>query len=268
MTGSRCHYSGHRDHAIVSYLFGDDAEFDSAERIDFEEHLATCDQCRREIDAFNDVRASLAEWSPPGLRTHIGSLFPTSDAGATSDHGPRWRAMPVWAQTAAALLCVGVAAGVANLDVRYDAEGLRVRTGWLSAAPEGGAAAVAGGTGEAPWRADLVAVEQRVRADVRAATLPPAGPTAGADPATAPITPEALRRVRALIDESERRQQRELALRLAETVRDVNAQRQADLARIDRNIGLVQNTTGREMMRQRSEMLNYLTVRTSSQRPQ
>ena len=84
---------------------------------------------------------------------------------------------------------------------------------------------------------------------------------------TAPLGPEALRRVRALVEESERRQQRELALRLGEAVREVNVQRQADLVRIDRNIGAMQNNTGREMLRQRSEMLNYVTVRTAA-RPQ
>ena len=88
-----------------------------------------------------------------------------------------------------------------------------------------------------------------------------------ANPADA-LDNEALRRVRALVDESERRQQRELALRLAEAVREVNAQRQADLVRIDRNIGAMQNNTGREMLRQRNEMLNYVSFRTSSRRPQ
>ena len=60
-----------------------------------------------------------------------------------------------------------------------------------------------------------------------------------------------MRRVRALIDESERRQQRELALRVAEVVRDVNAQRQADLVKIDRSLGFIQNSTSASMMKQR-----------------
>jgi len=91
----------------------------------------------------------------------------------------------------------------------------------------------------------------------------------GAAPASPSVTSnETLRRVRALVDERERRQQRELALRLAEAIRDINAQRQADLVRIDRNIGAMQNNTGREMLRQRNEMLNYVSLRTSSQRPQ
>ena len=45
-----------------------------------------------------------------------------------------------------------------------------------------------------------------------------------------------MRRVRALLEESEKRQQRELALRVAEVLRDVNAQRQADLMKIDRSL--------------------------------
>jgi hypothetical protein len=178
--------------------------------------------------------------------------------------------MPVWAQTAAALLCVGVAAGIANLDIRYGADGLRMRTGWL-AAPAGSERSDAGGAeGSAPWRAEMAAFEQRLRADLgtSGAAAQPAPPVVAAVNAAPALSLEALRRVRTLVEESERRQQRELALRLAEAIRDVNAQRQADLVRIDRNIGAVQNNTGREMLRQRSEMLNYVTVRTSLQRPQ
>jgi ubiquinone biosynthesis protein UbiJ len=66
-----------------------------------------------------------------------------------------------------------------------------------------------------------------------------------------------MRRVRALIDETEKRQNRELALRIGEVLRDVNAQRQADLVRIDRSLGLVQNDLGVEVLKQR-QSLNYL----------
>ena len=64
-------------------------------------------------------------------------------------------------------------------------------------------------------------------------------------------------RVRALLEESEKRQQRELALRVAEVVRDVNAQRQVDLRNIDRTLGLVRNDLGVEVMKQR-QSLNLL----------
>jgi hypothetical protein len=157
---------------------------------------------------------------------------------------------------------MGVAAGLANLQVRYDANGLQVSTGWMSASPapasrETGVPAVpAPSGGDAPWREELAALEERLRAVLPSAT------------AANTLNDETLRRVRVLVDDSERRQQRELALRLAEAVREANVQRQADLVRIDRNIGAVQNNTGREMIRQRNEMLNYVTVRTALQRPQ
>ena len=74
-----------------------------------------------------------------------------------------------------------------------------------------------------------------------------------------------LKQVRALIANSERRQQLELALRVGDVINDVQAQRRADLLKIDRSIGLIQNSTGMEVLRQR-EMLNSLAVRVSSQK--
>ena len=69
-------------------------------------------------------------------------------------------------------------------------------------------------------------------------------------------TPDAdvLRRVRALVDESEKRQQRELALRVAEVMRDVNAQRRTDLVNIDRMLGFVQDKVGVEVMKDRQRL--------------
>ena len=72
-----------------------------------------------------------------------------------------------------------------------------------------------------------------------------------------------LRRVQALIEQSEQRQQRELALRLAQVVRDVDAQRRADLLRVDQNLGQLEGQTGAAAAQQR-ELLNYL-VRVSEQ---
>lgn len=251
-----CHYAGNRDHAIVSYLYGDDGEFDRAERAAFEAHLTVCDRCREELASLGGVRASLLGWSPPGFESILGTRDERSSAPRQNGW---WREVPVWAQTAAALLCLATAAGIANLDVRYDANGLHVRTGWLAAPADSGSSSV----DAAPWRAELDALEARLRDDVRQASIG-ANTTSTSNAAAAgnEISPEAIRRVRALVDQSERRQQRELALRLAEAMREVTAQRQADLVRIDRNIGAVQNSTGLEMLRQRNEML----VRTASQR--
>ena len=68
---------------------------------------------------------------------------------------------------------------------------------------------------------------------------------------------DTLKRVRSLLDESEKRQQRELALRVAEVLRDVNAQRQADLVKIDRSLGQMNNDLGVQVLQQR-QSLNYL----------
>ena len=71
-----------------------------------------------------------------------------------------------------------------------------------------------------------------------------------------------MRRVRTLLHDSEQRQQRELALRVAEVARDVQAQRQSDLVRIDRTLGVPQNNTGLAVRRQ-EQLLNSLAVRVS-----
>ena len=111
------------------------------------------------------------------------------------------------------------------------------------------------------WRADLAAAEDRLRAEFRqlgASHEAPARPVVE----RASVDKETIASVRSLVAESERRQQRELALRVAEVFKDVQAQRQADLVKIERNLGLLQNTTGIEVARQR-EMINSLAVRVS-----
>ena len=80
--------------------------------------------------------------------------------------------------------------------------------------------------------------------------------------ASATADADLLRRVRAIVDESEKRQQRELALRVAEVFRDISAQRQADLVKIDRTLGTMENNLGVEVMRDRQK-LNSLIIRTS-----
>jgi hypothetical protein len=76
---------------------------------------------------------------------------------------------------------------------------------------------------------------------------------------------ELMRRVRTLVDESERRQKLELALRvgeIVEIVRDVNAKRQTDLRRINQSLGLFEGKTTLEVNRNR-EILNYVAQRVS-----
>src|SRR5262249_3899765 len=97
-------------------------------------------------------------------------------------------------------------------------------------------------------QADLSALEHRLHSEM--AQMRSTGETTSGDA-------RILERVRAMIQDSEQRQQRELALRTSEVVRDVDAQRRVDLTRIERTFGQMDGTTGAEVEQQR-QMLNYL----------
>ena len=238
MTDITCTYTGDREQTLIAYLYDD---IDPAERASFDAHLPTCERCRRDLAALGGVRQQLKRWEPPA---NPQSAFRNPQSR---------RQIPVWAQVAAAMLVFGASLGMANLDVHHDASGWTVRTGWLKSSPA--PVAQAKPAEDAAFKTELTALEQRLRAEFRAAQ---AAPASSPQPARATTNDaDTLRRVRALLDESEKRQQRELALRVAQVMRDVGAQRQADLSKIDRNIGYVQNQTGVEILKQR-EMVNYL----------
>ena len=254
MNDISCTYGGDRQQTLIAYLYDD---IDPAERSVFDAHLVTCGRCRRDLDALDGVRTQLARWSPP--EPDFESIRNRQSAIGTHRSTSWWRAVPAWAQVAAALLFLGVSAAIANLDVRYDRNGLTVRTGWSKAASPTAADAPGAANraaAQAPWRADLTTLEAQLRSEIRSARAA-APQSLQIKSAAAPTDADVLRRVRALVDESERKQQRELALRIAELFRDVNAQRQVDLTKIDRNLGFIQNSTGVEMMKQR-ETINYL----------
>jgi hypothetical protein len=270
-----CGYTGDREAMLMSYLYG---EIAPADREAFEQHLATCARCRTELNGLDDVRGQLVRWSPPepnfnAPRRQATIVVPReiTDRGEPESAGASrlvgWRALPAWAQVAAALLVFGVAAGMANLDVHYDSSGLTIRTGWMtnrvSSATAVNPAALAS-KGESPaWRAELTALEQQLRSELRASQLHSPPVAAQMSRASTPDA-EIMRRVKALLDESERRQQNELALRMGEVIRDLNLQRQADLRKIDQNFGLFQDRTGVEVLRNRQK-LDYILQRVSQQ---
>jgi len=277
MNDTRCGYAADRDETLVAYLYDD---ITSTERSSFEAHLAKCARCRGELDELRSVRQRLTRWTPP-VRG-VGSR----ESVVESRRG-WWREMPAWAQVAAALLVLGVSAAVANLNVHYGSDGITIRTGWTRAARDAGDVArgfsrAGSGTGtdaqlklrateadaaaatdarlkpratDAPWRDDLAALERQLRTELRssAAAARPVGVRTGSS-----NDDEIVRRVRALIAESERRQQRELALQIAGVLNDVNVGRAADLARIKQTLGALENTTGAELFKQRQQMVNYL----------
>jgi hypothetical protein len=249
MTDMLCGYID-RDETIVAFLYDD---LDAGRRRDFEAHVLTCAVCREEVAGLQSVRTQLARWEPPAVVSRQSSV-------ASPGRQSWWRTMPAWAQVAAALLFVGVSAGIANLDVRYDQNGLTVRTGWSNGSGGSGGSGRSGRSSgsdvalaaqEAPWRSDLAALEQQLKTEFHASQVSSSiGPQSVRAASSADA--ETLRRVRALLEESEKRQQRELALRVAEVLQDVNRQRQADLVKVDS----MQNRLGVEVLQQR-QSLNY-----------
>jgi hypothetical protein len=227
---------------LVAFLYG---ECTVDEQRVVEAHLAGCEACRTEFDALRTLRGQLAEWAPPDevldFRVVRGDGSPVAPAR------PWWRA-PAWAFAAAAVLVLAAAAAIAHVEIRYDADGFVVRTGWSDGAAPAAPVMVqpAAATVEAaPWRDDLAALEASLRRELAAASASPAADV------------ELLREVRALVAASEDRQQREQALQLAQLVNDVEQQRRADWSRIQSGFARLEDLTGAGVAQQR-EMLDYV----------
>jgi hypothetical protein len=253
-------YCGNPD-ALVSYLY-EDGPADA--RLGFEAHLRECARCADEVASLRAVRKDMAAWTPP--ETVLDFRIVRHPVPVPRRWG--WMtAMPAWAQLAAASLVIGVAAGVSGLDVQYGKDGLTVRTGWSRPAesrPAAAASLASAGGAEAPWRADLVALKEQMRDEMRQAAAAPAARAVSAPvstvanrPAQAMSDEEFMARVRQLIEASETRTQKEMALRLAEVVRDVDTQRRADMRRVADGLGVLEGRTGAAVAQQR-EMMNYL----------
>ncbi len=155
-----------------------------------EAHLANCADCRADLDAFTGVRTALAEWDAPALGVHFRVVAEPAERKRT---WPRWwTAVPM---AAAAVLVLAAAAALANLEVRRDAGGLVLRTGWgkvdaVSTAPQASSGSpatsglsVASATAPEAWRTELAALEQRLLRELSkpaATSVATAMPAAGA----------------------------------------------------------------------------------------
>lgn len=255
---------------LLSYLYD---EGDAGERQAFEAHLRECAACEREVREFTALRTGLAQWAPPDA---VLDFRIVRDQPARSWRS--WLTLPVlpgWAQLGAAAVLVGVAVGISGLEIRYDSAGVTVRTGWQQqhqqAAPpavQGPVvpATVASATPDAtPWRSDLAAVEARLRRELQTPVAAGGGATQLASARSTALTDEAfLERVRELIAASEERQNREMALRMTQVVRDVDTQRRTDFARLTDGMGVIEGRAVSAVAQQR-QMIDYL-MRVSSQR--
>jgi hypothetical protein len=269
-----CGYTADRDETLVAYLYG---EIDPNQRSAFEAHLATCERCRHELTMMQGVRDQLQAWTVPETTPSVIHDVRSEPDAATVRRPGAWgllREIPAWAQVAAALVFLGVSAGLANLTVRYDQNGVTILTGWsrtqatAATATDAGAerrASAMGATAEAPWRADFDALEGRLKAELTSSRA--VAPLRADSPASShAVDTETVRQVRALVRESERKQQNELALRIAEVMREFDTKRGADLVNINQTLRAMQSNTGIEVLKQREALsrLDYL-VRTSGQ---
>jgi hypothetical protein len=242
--------------ALVAYLYG---EAEAEERRGVEAHLRVCPECRSELEAWQATRRNLTAWTPPEQR-------PAFRLGLVPVERPFASLYRAWGVAAAAVLVLAASAAVANLQIQYGPQGVSVRTGWQAPAVPASAPAVLPASQSvrpAPdvWRVELAAVEARLRRELTERST--SASLVSAPPSSRPQA-EVLRRVQQLIEESESRQQRQLALRMSELLRDVEVQRRSDLVRIQQGLSQVEGITGAEAARQR-EVLNYL-VRVSQQR--
>ena len=264
---------------LVTYLYGEDLP---EEHRRIARHLATCGACREEAAALGAVRAGLAAWPAPGLDVHMQVARMAPQPRPSWTEMWRWVRHPAFGLAAAATLVLGLAAGLSNLEVGYGAQGVVVRTGGPrgpSADPPAAATRVSlpstgadRGTAAAPWRAELATLERQLRLEFAAqAHASPAGPvppgpmSARAGRSVTGADPELRRLVQRLIDESEVRQQQNLALRVAELSRDFDLQRRSDLVRIEQGLGRLEGQTQAEAARTR-QLVNYM-MRVSQQPP-
>ena len=241
------------DHgALVSYLYDECAP---NERRAISAHVAICRECAEELTSLGATREQLATWTPP--EAQLGFRIVSDSPSSTVLRPSRWwqKPMPAWAQAAAAALifATGVTLGALR-GVTSPAD--RGPTGPVAQQPN---ATLAANT-TAVTKADLAALEQRLRSELsqgRSTSSTVSTSNTSGSAAVAPGDARLLERVGAMIQDSEQRQQRELALRTAEVVRDFDAQRRVDLTRIERTLGQMDGTTGVEVEQQR-QMLNYL----------
>ena len=226
--------------ALVGYMYG---ESEPAERRVIEQHLKVCPACAAELEALGATRIQLAAWTPPEAR--LGFRMVSDAAPASNVVRPaRWwtQPIPAWAQVAAAaaIFAAGLSLGVLR--------------GTTSSTPATVAATSPAASRNVASASDLAALEQRLRSEM--ALLRTSAP-AGAPQTASASEAQILARVRALIDESEQRQQRELALRTAQVVRDFDSQRRVDLNNVRSILGQVEGSTGAEIARQQ-QTLQYL----------
>ena len=238
---------------LVGYLYD---EVGPAERRSMEEHLLACQECRSEVKELRSTRTMLTSWAPPAPALDLQVVRGARPAARRAGY---WTVSPGWGLAAAALLVLSVASAVSNIEVKYGSDGVTLRTGIARAessaptVPVPARVEVAADGGDSSLRQEVQAIGERLQAlEAGIATQP----AAAARPSAPSGTADALRAARQLIAESESRQEQELARRISQVLRDVEAARRVDLDRTQRALAEVQGLTDTTLIRQR-EMENH-----------
>ena len=237
---------------LVAYLYD---EIGDADRARADAHLRDCAACREELADLRGLRRGLTRWTPPQ---------PDFDVRVVRARALSWRAWwtPAFGLAAAAVLVLAVASALAHVELRYGSDGFSVRTGWNAATPAVAAQATAAlpvamtAAQAAQFQAQYASLERRVNGLESAQQASPLRAVSAAAPARASDA-EVLRQVRDLLAQSESRQQQELALRISQVLHDVDAQRVADLARIQQGFGRIDALTTQEAASHR-DLVNYV----------
>ncbi len=237
---------------LVEYLYG---ELDGDGCREVERHMRSCHACAAELAGLQAVRQDLQAWMPP--ETHLDiTVGRHAAAGVPPQRWAALTALPAWAQVAAAVLVLAAGAALANLQVRYDRDGLAVTTGWMAPASPVPSASPAPAAA-ADWRPALTALERDLRTELAQVTRRET-PAPVADRESPPAdTAAILRRVQAMLEDSEQRQRQELAVRMLQLNRDIEMRRRADLVNINQSFGALTGRTYKAEAGQQ-EVVNYL----------
>ena len=223
--------------ALLDYLY---EEGDPAERLKIAEHLQECAACSVAVLEFQSVRGMLSQWAPPA--SELGFKI-VQDAPAPPRRAVWAPArLSTFAQLAAGILLFVAGVAVSQVRVRVADGAVIVTTRPAAPAPS-------------IRNASITLPPQTVRAadDVNTDQLRELLARLEGQGASSVDTEHLLQRVRAMIDQSEQRQQREyremLALRLSQVAREVDTQHQADMLKIQQDFGRQQDATMEYLVR-------------------
>jgi hypothetical protein len=253
---------------LLVLLYDDEGTPD--ERASLQDHVDRCSRCADVLTSLDSARGVLGAWHAP--RLPLGFAFVRNARSPVRT--VLWRG----GLAAAAVLLLAAAASIARIDIAYDSQGFRLQTGVsraldgetrqssagrplqaVASAPAGAASTQNtwvrdAALGEPPWRPDLDLLSTQLRADLnrllqesrQAApmTMRVAMPAPSAGPVRTMTDAQLLERVQAMLDQSEIRQQSNLALRVTELGRQFELARQSDVVQMEQTLQRIEQQRG------------------------